>query len=287
MLTLTTQILTNTTVTDRTRAFENGFRDANAKRPDRTTGTICAHHRAALGFKNVAADMLTPPDANHKLEMASMHTFGLTLAHAALSEWNACPWAGDCTKVCVLNNGNGRYSSVQNAWRWRTNFLAQNPLEALYRIGWELGRAIRVKGEILFRPNVNSDLLWHKILPTLGQISEIHTYGYTKNPAVLLTDGVIGGLRYAYSWNENSDAEKVRAFLYNGGTVALVTNRKPKSDIDKDMVREALSVCPSVHVADADVTDEWMFVPGTIGDLSAKGKARELIGRSGFVMSAY
>jgi hypothetical protein len=287
MITLTTKILTTTNTADRTRSFETGYADGLARRPDKTSPTICATHRASLGFKQVAADMLTPPDANHKLEMASIYTYGLTLAHANLTEWNACPWAGHCTKVCVLNNGNGRYSSVQNAWRWRTAFLAQNPLEALYRIGWELGRAIRIKGEILFRPNVNSDLLWHKIIPTLGQIEQIHTYGYTKNPAVLNTDGVIGGLRYAYSLNENSNVEKVRAFLNAGGTVAVVTNRKPKTSIDKDMVRNALSVCPSINVIDADVTDEWMFVPGTIGDLSAKGKARDLIGNSGFILCAY
>jgi hypothetical protein len=40
-----------------------------------------------------------------------------------------------------------------------------------------------------------------------------------------------------------------------------------------------------VAVVDADVTDEWMLPEGgIIGDLSAKGYARRLIGVSDFVV---
>jgi hypothetical protein len=38
---------------------------------------------------------------------------------------------------------------------------------------------------------------------------------------------------------------------------------------------------------DADLSDEWLFKPGVIGDLSAKGKASTLIGKSAFVQRVY
>lgn len=287
MKTLTAHILSTTTEADRTAAFEAGYTDGLSGRPDKRTGETIAAHRERVGFKRVIADILTPPDANSKLDKARIVSFGLTLFHYMMGAFNACPWAGDCTTVCVLNNGNGRYTSVQNAWRWRTNFLAEDTLAALYRVGWELGRAVRKHERILFRPNVNSDLLWHQILPTLGSIDAIDSYGYTKNPAVLMGDGWQDGIRVAYSWNENSNLRRVQSFLYSGGAVAVVTNRRPHDPIDKDAVRAAMGVGPEVDVVDADLTDEWMFQSGVIGDLSAKGKARDLIGRSGFIVSAY
>jgi hypothetical protein len=284
---LTTLILSVTTEIARIAAFVRGYGDGLAGRRDTETGDIIAGHREAVGFVRTKADVLTPPDANMKLDKGVTPSYGLTLAHALLSRWNACPWAGDCTKVCVLNNGNGRYSTTQMAWLWRTNFLADNPLEALYRIGWELGRAVRKNGDILFRPNVNSDLRWDLILPNLGNVDGIRTYGYSKNPGVLMGNGRPTGIYTAYSWNENSNAERVRSYLNAGGAVAVVTNRKPKSAIDKDAVRLAMGVGPEIDVVDADLTDEWMFQSGVIGDLSAKGKARDLIGVSGFVVCAY
>ena len=66
--------------------------------------------------------------------------------------------------------------------------------------------------------------------------------------------------------------------LDRGGSVAVVTDRKPTAPITQ---------WSTVPVVDADLTDEWIFRSGVIGDLSAKGKARKLIGRSGFVHSHY
>jgi len=50
-------------------------------------------------------------------------------------------------------------------------------------------------------------------------------------------------------------------------------------------LREFFGVDDSVTVVDADKTDEWMLGDGgVIGDLSAKGMARRLIGVSDFVV---
>lgn len=286
MLTLTSQILTSTTLADRESAYWDGINDGFHGRPDTVATDLIIAQRAAVGFRPRVADLLTPPDSNLKLDKGAIPTYGLTLAHANMSGYRACPWLGHCEHVCVLNNGNGRYASVQMAWLWRTNMFANHPLAAIYRMGWELGRALAKFDAILFRPNVNSDLLWHRIVPSLGETDRMTTYGYTKNPALLSAgNGWVGGIRYAYSWNESANLERVRGFLAAGGAVAIVTNRRPKTAVDPDAVRAAVG--SSVAVVDADATDEWMIADGVIGDLSAKGKARELIGRSGFVLSAY
>ena len=244
--------------------------------------------RKGRGFSPVVADMLTAPKHNDKLEAASVPSYGLTLAHEQIHErYNLCAWAGDCTKVCVLNNGNGRYDSVRRAWLWRTDFLANSSLFAMQRIGWELGRAVRKHGEILFRPDVNSDLSWHRFAPSLGSLPGVTTYGYTKNPLQLHRHDarISAGFHYAYSHNESSDRGDEHRHLIGGGKIAVVTSRRKGEPVNAAALREFFGVDDSVPVVDADKTDEWMLSGGgVIGDLSAKGMARRLIGVSNFVV---
>lgn len=247
------------------------------------------HVRQNRGFRAVVANLLTPPDAQHKLAMGSIPSYGMTLAHADISGTELCAWRTDsCSAVCVLNNGNGRYDSVRRAWLWRTDLWINHPLSAAYRMGWEIGRALRVKTEILFRPDVNSDVAWHRIIPSLGNTDGMTVYGYSKNPALLADGFMADGFMYAFSWSEKANLDKVRRHLLNGGKVAVVTSRKRGSSINPDAVRAFFGVPDTVTVADADVTDEWMLSDGpVIGDLTAKGKARDLIGVSGFVVAVY
>jgi hypothetical protein len=284
-------IATAPTIDDAFRAGVDAARAGIKPRDDYATlATVRARH----GFAERVAPLLTEPGANVKLDKSIVPAYGLTLHHVrskfaatddapALSV-NACPWAGHCTRVCVLNNGNGRYDSVQRAWRWRTEFLARHPESFARVLAWELVRAVRKHGAILFRPNVNSDVEWHRVLPSLtdGYVTGVTSYGYSKSAAVLSTDGWLGAAyRVAYSWNERSDAKAVRAFIMRGGSVAVVTSRSKGEPV--------LSVFPfgvTASAVDADVTDEWMFASGAVGDLSAKGKARSLIGTSKFVVVA-
>jgi hypothetical protein len=245
--------------------------------------------RAEHGFVPRYAPLLTSPDAQHKLAMGKVPSFGLTLASADMSGHEACSyrtWA--CTQVCVVKNGNGRYDSVQRAWLWRTALLTESPVLFSWQHGYELGCAVRRYGRILERPNVNSDIPWYRITPSLGSLPDIGIYDYTKSPAVLREGFTAPGFTLAYSWNENSDIGKVRAYLARGGHVAIVTDRKRGHSVDANGIRRSLGVGRSVRVMDADVTDEWIIRPnarGTVGDLTAKGKARSLVGRSRFVLT--
>jgi len=242
------------------------------------------------------APLLTPPDANAKLAKGVVPSYGLTLQHHVQRinpklVINACPNAGDCTKVCVLDNGNGGFQKVQLARRAKTAFLAEQPTAFSYLLGWELRRASEEQS-ILFRPNVNSDVAWERLLPSLTNgdvfLGAVTSYGYSKRPEVLDTDGWLGShYRVAYSWSEKSDPQAVWEFLERGGSVAMVTSRR-KGDFTQRQVHmpgaDHLFINHYRHV-DADLTDEWIFKEGVVGDLSAKGRARRLIGSSGFVVS--
>lgn len=265
-------------------------RDLYLRKKKQYNDAVIADVRALHGFKRTVGDVLTAPDANMKLGKTARPTYGLTLQHYVTKlvsglTVNGCEWAGHCTKVCVLDNGSGRYDSVQQARRWRTYLLVHHAREFFFRMGYELARAVAKHGEINFRPNVNSDVSWELWLRALfnGELFGecVWSYGYTKNPAVLYGDGwLFPYYRVAYSKNERTHAEhlgaQVHQFLERGGAVAVVTNRRPGDPVQQ--------WGESVHpIVDADVADDWMFESGVIGDLSAKGKARKLIGKSAFV----
>lgn len=202
---------------------------------------------------------------------------------------NACPSAGDCTRVCVVGNNFGKTKNVQLAWKWRTDFMVHAPRLFFLLLGIEIGRAVDKSGRILFRPNINSDIVWEQIAPRLvdGSVfgDAVKFYGYTKHDYVLDGDSwVTPHYRVAYSWNENSDARRVAEFVDRGGSVAAVTDR-----VYNSQTREPVSqwhehpdaMIPvrnvkSVRVLDADQGDEWMFTESSIGDLAFKPRSVEL-----------
>jgi hypothetical protein len=175
---------------------------------------------------------------------------------------------------------------VQISRRAKTAFLIEHPAAFAYLLGWELGQHVVEYEIFLFRPNVASDVAWERLVPSMVDGSLIpatvmKAYGYTKRPEVLDTDGWLApAYRVAYSWNEKSDPDKVRQFIRRGGSVAVVTSRRKGAASDWSW-----SSWRPKAVIDADLTDEWIFQRGVIGDLSAKGRARKLIGKSGFVVS--
>jgi hypothetical protein len=270
--------------------LRDGYRRGRAGADsDISAAALLMRTRRTYGFELRYAPILTQPDGNEKLAKGARPSYGVTLAHADISGFELCPWRGHCARVCVVSNGNGAYPATTRAWRWRTELLAKHPGAFVHLLGWELGRAVRRHGEIWFRPDVNSDLAWHTWLPELGTLPLVRVYGYSKNPA-LLVNAAPAGFVYAFSRSENSSAEKVAAYLASGGRVAVVTDRRAGDRVNAQAVREALGVADTVRVVDADVTDGWMLSKGSrgiVGDLSAKGRARSLIGRSGFVLECY
>jgi hypothetical protein len=249
------------------------------------------HVRSRWGFVDRGAPLLSLPGSNMKLDKASKITVGLTLDQYVTTlpavpggrkriTINSCMHAGDCAAVCVLMNGHGTDPRVIRARKAKKDFLVSSPKAFAYLLGYELQWFGLRNGNFLFRPNVASDVCWEKILPSMtgGYIPEMMSYGYSKWPYVLEGDGWLDThYRVAYSRNEDSNLLAMAAFTAHGGSVAMVTSRR-KGEAPP-------ATFGGVEVVDADKTDEWIFRRGVIGDLSAKGSARSLIGKSNFVVS--
>jgi hypothetical protein len=244
-----------------------------------TARNTWAKFRSVNGFKYSAPKLLTYPANQAKLGKSEAFTVGLTLQHADSAGVECCAWRGECSRVCVLDNGNGRYPMTQKARDIKTQFLYQHPRAFMVLLGHELGQLSAKYKRVLVRLNINSDLRWHRITPLLvnGDLfPNLYFYDYTKNPAILSGDGMLGKrYRAVYSVNESSDLEKVRAFVARGGTAAIVTSRTKKDSSPDSFM--------GLPVLDGDATDNRYDERGAWIDLFAKGKARALIGNSEFV----
>jgi len=259
-------------------AFLDGTVGSNLK----TSRAHWLQFRQSNGFGSYA-NLLTLPSVQHKLKKSKIYTVGLTIQHADVSGVETCAWRGHCTSVCVLDNGNGRYNSVQKARNVKTQFLAQQPEHFLRILGAEIKKHSREQDVVLVRLNVNSDLRWYNILTSLANnqagMDNVYVYDYTKNPAVLTGNGMVGTrYRIVYSVNESSDMDKVISFIQNGGTAAIVTNRhKTQKTLDSYM---------GIPLIDGDTSDDRYNESGVWVDLAAKGKARTM-GDVGFVRHLY
>lgn len=235
-----------------------------------------AWFREQNGFKNSAPDLFTHPANQAKLGKSDTYTLGLTLQHADVSGYETCAWRTEsCTATCVLDNGNGRYDRVQHARNVKTQFLAKYPRWFVILLVDEIMRTADTYDKVLVRMNVNSDLRWYEIIPSLfvgeKRICNVDFYDYTKNPAILRGNGmVLPKYRLCFSLSENDSRRmnKVDNFVSNGGTVAVVTVRK-KSEQPPVVWRDK-------PVVDGDLTDDRFHERGVFVDLSAKGKARKL-----------
>jgi len=245
----------------------------------RAARIVWASFRERHGFKYDAPKLLTYPASQAKLGKSKEFTVGLTLQHAAVSGVETCPWRGECARVCVLDNGNGRYANTQQGRNVKTLFLYEHPQEFTRLLAHELRGLSASYERVLVRLNVNSDLRWYRILPQLvdgSTFGNVFFYDYTKNAAVLSGSGMVAAnYRAVYSVNESSNLDKVAAFVARGGTAAVVTTRKKNTPPPASFM--------GLPVVDGDSTDNRFDERGAWVDLAAKGKARALIGRSEFV----
>lgn len=284
-------------------AFNHGVTDqlaAQGRYGARLTGLVLrsrqtgAGVRARYGF--AAADgrplwskLLTHQDEQTKFMKSQALTAGLVLAHhhvtfASGATLNACPWAGQCTAACVLDNGNGAYPAVQRARIWKTDLLATEPYAFGVLLTHELARfqrkAARLGSVGRLRMNTNADIRWHRVAPELfAAFPGIGFYDYSKNPALLTTIArrPPDNYRVVYSVNEHTNTAALEGFLSRGGICAVVTPRRKHAPVPASWLGHA--------VVDGDLTDDlWTYAPGTVVDLSAKGRARRLA-PGGFVRS--
>lgn len=280
-------------VTLHCHAFRRGWNAASRDHHVTQAWRIARRVQHRAGLKSSTRRMLSEPQWQHKLGLASIPSYGLTLHHHRMRTStgvvvNSCPSAGDCTRVCVLDNNFGKTGTVKLGWRWRTELLVTAPAAFFVILGRELRRATEQHdgAPILFRPNINSDIEWHLVLPALtsGDVCGdlVTSYGYTKHDAILNepSSWIDDRYRVAYSWNENSNLDHARSFADRGGAIAVVTNRRyvsaRKAPVDPDWPTRT-GMFPGHRAVDADKSDEWMLDDtATIGDLAFKPRTIEL-----------
>lgn len=251
-------------------------RTAEYDRTVRDARRVWRDFRRERGFVN-DAKIMTYPENQAKLGKSETFTLGLTLQHANVAGIEMCQWRTKaCTATCVLDTGNGRYDVVQRARNVRTWFLVEHPRQFLTLVFHEIATVADQYDDVLVRLNVNSDVSWFKLIPSMfnGWADNVSFYDYTKNPSALdLEDGMVNDrYRLVYSLSERDRTtqkmDRVRDYVARGGTVAVVTVRS-KTDAPA-------SSFMGMPVVDGDAHDDRFNERGVFVDLYAKGKARKL-----------
>ena len=224
-----------------------------------------------VGFKGKATPCLLQSE-NSKLKKGWHKTVGLSLLPADLSGVNVCSFStAGCRSGCLASSGRGKFNSVVNGRRWRTNLLNEHPDIFIRLIAHELRQLETRHGKKLaVRLNVLSDLRWELFAPNLfREFETVQFYDYSKFPASgrknLPPNYYLTG-----SYSERNTS--VKKLLATYPTVAVVFESVPVK-------------FQGVKVVDGDAHDDrFNDETGTVIGLKAKGDA---IGddSSGFVVT--
>lgn len=236
----------------------------------------------AQGYAD-AATLLTAPASQTKLAKSKVPAYGLTLAAAAQSDWEACLWrTPECSAMCVLRTG-GRsvFANVARARIMKTNALGALPEAFVVVLAHEIRAAVRRHGgRVDVRLNVASDLRWERFAPALLEIPGARFYDYTKAPASQRTVAPEYHLTYSVSERPHAIPEALE-WLRSGGNAAVVFERMTRADWDGILPSD----WESFPVIDGDLSDGRSDDPaGVVVGLRAKGAGVGVRGRAdGFV----
>ena len=294
-------ILSHTTPEQRHNAYLAGIAHANARVRPKEFYWQLSNIRKQYDFEHDQKHIRTStrPEDNAKTDKATALEFGITLqsAETELCDgriFESCPHRGACTGLCVLKNGHGAYPSTQRARDAKLHMIVDETYAFILTYAYELQVALirqwrsGLSRDTINRPNINSDLRWHEILPALaehGWDGWITSLGYTKDPAIFDVPGGWHGphFRESYTISEKSNIRDVRRFVLDGGNATIVHNGKTGDPVPAEAIRDYLRLPSWVPVHDTDKTDETILIRGAgVNALTAKGKARTT--RSKFVV---
>lgn len=220
--------------------------------------------------------LLTPPENQPKLKKSKVRpAYGLTLAPADMSGWEACMWRTEqCTAVCVLaTGGRSGMAPIKAARVLKTRALAEHPQAFVTVLAAEIDAAARKAERAGFagidvRLNVASDLRWERFAPALLNRPGTRSYDYTKAPAGQRGEGY-ASLTFSVSEHDRSVAEALE-WLERGGNAAVVFERPSKGAWD-GLLPETWN---GFTVVDGDLSDSRVDdAPATVIGLRAKGAA--------------
>lgn len=224
--------------------------------------------RKKNGLSALAVPLLTAPEGNPKFKKTTTPIYGLTLSPAMSSGWNVCPFAGDCTRMCLHYAGKGALPHAQRARHVRTVFLATDPAAFAVLLEQELHKAVRKHNtELAFRLNTLSDIRWEIVAPWLFDVFDaIQWFDYTKIPRRV----VPSNYHLTYSVSERSTDRMIRQEAETK-PVAVVFAVKKGQPLPSSFL--------GMPVVDGDLSDaRWLDKPRTVIGLRAKGRAIKAVG---------
>jgi hypothetical protein len=190
------------------------------------------------------------------------NTWGLDLAPHKLSGYNVCQFAGVCSQVCVgEHSGMNKMPVAKQAKINRTKRFFEDRANFLADVHYDLDKINNSKDprQACVRLNVDSDLPWEIIDPTLFQYKNIIFYDYCKSIKRAL-DYVNGNMpknyHLTYSWNEKSDVRKVNKLLSSGGRINMVLDIPYRADNLIPVPKTVNIGTKTWKVIDGDLTDE-------------------------------
>lgn len=216
--------------------------------------------------------LVTHPAANAKLaKSVGYYNVGISLAPAKASGFQVCVHSTPlCRRACLANTGRAEFTpAIQKSRIARTRFLMQHRQlfrECLFAELDSVDRKAKKLGiQVAMRPNVLSDILWHKIMPELFErYNHWQFYAYTKWPIEAYKDKP-DNLHITYSYNENTTEQTVRNYIEQGINVAVAFYHRPTM---KPAIPETWH---GFKVIDGDASDLRFLDPqGVIVGLKAK-----------------
>ena len=207
-------------------------------------------------------------------------TYGMHLAPAHASGFNACPWASaGCTEACLNTAGRGAMSSVQKARIAKTRLFFTDRGAFMDQLLDEIGKATRRADKLgmraCFRLNLTSDIPWEARVNQIDGKSvfqhfpDFQFYDYTKGLKRAVNNRIENyDLTFSRAEN-NGDAVKIA--IQAGLNVAAVFRAAlPERWKDREVV-------------DGDETDlRFLDKRGVVVGLVEKGLAKK--DSTGFVI---
>ena len=232
----------------------------------------------------IAKHLLSKGSSNAKLSKNELESFILYLTPSRDNSKgiDLCTSASDiCRELCLYTAGRGRFNSVSEARRRRTEFYLHDRNGFLEMLINELtklnARAKKLGGKIAIRLNGTSDLDFIAIIKNrfgidiLEVYPDLEFYDYTKHVGKIKK---YAGTRYklTFSRTENNDAEAKEMLKF--APVAVVFDHK----------KPFPATYLGAPVIDGDKSDDQMLNlgAGIILGLKAKGRAQKDFG--GFVV---
>ena len=249
---------------------------------------------------NGFGSLLTLPNHNAKLAKSKgFYNCGISFVPGNLSGHEVCPGRGNCftfegESVCLATKGQAEgLSSINEARKARTVFRFAHPERFNDVLRAEMLKADRAAARadvpVAFRPNIFSDLPWHRTHPWMfTEFAHWAFYGYTKVRGFYreyLNGKLPANYHLTYSYSEKVNDDFCRGILGQGGTMAVVFKGKRPGDLPKQFLGH--------DVIDAVSSDlRFQDRPGVVCGLVVKTPKRKadairfrgLVTRSGFVV---